>query len=129
MAKTPWRIVVASNEATARIEQKTVLNGLTGQDGKVSLSDADMDLLRSTYDQAPGRVWLIQRGKIRQITLAHESEDWDNGQRLEQAMDAMGYSDTLGVTGDAITDDTLRALSRQEQITGSGVGTLKKLKG
>jgi type VI secretion system secreted protein VgrG len=126
---TPWRIVVASKSRAALTARDSVLTGKTAADGKVALSSADEELLRKTYNKQPGRVWLVFNSKVRELVLTLERSDWDDKQRHEHALDAMGFTDTLGDTGDESVDRFIRNLARQETQVSGGAATLKKLKG
>jgi type VI secretion system secreted protein VgrG len=124
-----WRIVVASDDAAARTATQSLLSDQSGSDGKVILSEADNKTLLDTCNQHPGRVWLVYRGKARIVAAIHERDEWTDGQRLEHALDAMGYSDTLGATGDEFTDRNVQSLGRTEHKVSAASALLNKIKG
>jgi len=129
MPNVPWHVVAAQNPQQALNEEKFVLSGKTSADGKVNLSTAEEKQLRQAYDKNPGGLWLVFHAQVRQISLTPEREQWDDRQRHEQALDAMGFTDTLGPTGNAQVDQFVKNMARTETGASSGSAALGKLKG
>jgi len=129
ISNAPWRIVVARDEDSARTTQDALLSGRSSSDGKMQLSAADELLLKQAGEHHPGQIWLVQRGKAKPLWLTPERQDWTDDQRHDHALDAIGYTDTLGVSGEQIADRAIAQLGRDETRARSGAATLSKLKG
>ena len=63
------------------------------------------------------------------LVLSREHNDWTDGQKMNEALDAMGYSDELGTAGDAHVDDFHTRLARDETRAKTGLAMLDKTKG
>jgi len=129
MPNVPWQIVVAADATQALKQVKSVFSGKTATDGKVTLTTDGEKLLRRTYDSHPGRVWLVFHSQAREVVLTPEATQWDERERHAQALDAMGYTDTPGASGDGAVDQFVHTLARKESGAVSGAAALNKLKG
>ena len=86
--------------------------------------------MQENYNHYPGALWLVFDGHALSLNLEKERQDWTNGQKHHQALDAMGYSDDLGVTHHQSVDDFHARLARRDhKFIASGAGLLGKLKG
>jgi type VI secretion system secreted protein VgrG len=128
MPNVPWQIVIAPDPCQALLEEAYVLKGKTAVDGKVNLSAVEERQLRDSYDHHPGRLWLVFHSQVREVVLTKAREEWDDRQRHEQALDAMGFTDMPGATGNAHLDRFVDKLARKEGGAASGSAALEKLK-
>lgn len=129
MPNMRWRVVVSASAALARMVPKFVLDGTSDSEGKVNLSTDQEKTLREAYDHHSGRLWIVYRTNVREVALTKEDPSWADAQRLDHALDALGYTDNYGPTGDTTADKATQALSRKELKTSGGDSTLNKLKG
>jgi type VI secretion system secreted protein VgrG len=128
LPNAPWRIVVARDERLARMAPDALLSGRSSADGRIQLSTAEELALKQAGEQHPGQIWLVQRGKVKPLWLTPQRHDWTDLQRQAHALDALGYSDALGATGQPQTDDAIARLSREETEARSGTAFLNTIK-
>jgi type VI secretion system secreted protein VgrG len=80
LAHTPWRIFMGD-------ESNLLLQGITNEDGRVSLDDAQQSTLSKAYHQAPQNIWLAYPGQCVGLRLHLERPDWDGEKYALCALD------------------------------------------
>ncbi|MES2758955.1 MAG: type VI secretion system Vgr family protein [Pseudomonadota bacterium] len=125
LANTPW-IISQGEEPDGMdfIDEKTrVLTGRTDQDGKIQLSASEEERLAQAYCSNPGRTWLVYPGHTVLLKVTIESTDWDEREKLLQAMNAADLSPDLHAS---IFDEGARAHAKYGQEV-FGVNSSKEI--
>jgi type VI secretion system secreted protein VgrG len=129
LANTEWHVVRAADAQEACMSSEVIMQGTSNAKGKVELSSAQEKNLKQFYNQSPNKIWIIYETQARQLWLSKDTGNWTEDQKMEHALDAMGYSDQLG----SVKDDHINAfhnpLAQNEYKTRIGQKLLKKLEG
>ena len=107
---------------------KKILSGTSDTQGKINLSADEEKQLKQAYDQTPNRLWMVYESQVREFVIAKESEDWTNAQKLNHALDAMGYNDNYGLVADEPGTDFYAPTAKTEHKTHLAEELLKKIK-
>ena len=105
-----------------------VLAGTSDGAGNIKLSTSEEKVLHDAWNKKPNDLWLVHEGQAHQLVLSREREGWTDDQKMNEALDAMGYSDDLGTTGDKAVDDFHTRLARDETRARTGAAMLDKTK-
>jgi uncharacterized protein (DUF2345 family) len=127
ISQAEWSIVRAKSAGNALVSQDVLLQGITGDQGELTLSDADAKTLREAYDDAPGLIWIVSEGHVHGLELSVNRGDWTERQATVQALDAMGYSDTPQYAENRTIDEFHLPLARQETGLNEAPAMLKKI--
>jgi uncharacterized protein (DUF2345 family) len=124
-----WRIVRAGNALDAITAEKALLSGNSDATGGLQLSVAQEKLLTDAYNRTPGQLWLVANSHATQLLLSREAPDWTDLQKRAHALDAMGYTDDLGIADDAHVGEFYEKFAMTETKLSSGKSLLSSLKG
>lgn len=94
LGSTPWKIVAGEKpDGLAFVDDgQLVAQGLTDEDGNVVLTEQVQQELAATYAAHPDRTWLVYPGHVVRIDVQTESFEWDEKQKLLQALHAADFS-------------------------------------
>ncbi|MFV5216168.1 type VI secretion system Vgr family protein [Azonexus caeni] len=121
LANTPWRIVSARDEMGALVQSTCMMSGRSDSAGKVALTADQEKQLAEAYLSGRG-VWVLFEGQIKRLDVTKERQSWTDQQKLEYALDSLGFADSFGLTAG---EDSLRyaaPLARSE--LGQAVGAV-----
>jgi hypothetical protein len=94
LGSTPWKIVAGEKpDGLAFIDDdRLVAEGLTDDDGNVVLTTDAQEELAAAYAAHPDGTWLVYPGHVVRIDVQTESPEWDEKQKLLQALHAADFS-------------------------------------
>lgn len=94
LGSTPWKIVVGEKpDGLAFVDDdQLVAQGLTDDDGNVVLTEVAQGELAAAYASHPDHTWLVYPGHVVRVDVQTESPDWDEKQKLLQALHAADFS-------------------------------------
>jgi type VI secretion system secreted protein VgrG len=123
-----WRIVRSSDENAARLSDGVLFSGRSDDSGAIVLSDADQKRLHDEWNRTPGRLWIVAESHVHQLVLSADRGSWTEQQKMAFALDAMGYSDTLGDLQNSTTGVDVLRLARQQTGASGGDAMLQLIK-
>jgi type VI secretion system secreted protein VgrG len=123
-----WRIVRSSGENAARLSDGVLFSGRSDDSGAIVLSDADQKRLHDEWNRTPGRLWIVAESHVHQLVLSADRGSWTEQQKMAFALDAMGYSDTLGDLQNSTTGVDVLRLARQQTGASGGDAMLQLIK-
>lgn len=130
LSEQPWFIVRSAHEpeGMAMIEpENVVLQGKTDASGAIALNAAEQKTLQEAYCAQPGRLWLMQPGHCARLSVAKESTDWNDEEKLRQYMSATDFSAKVRDHSDGMREQRKYAKElMQTQTSSSLVQRLKK---
>ena len=97
LAHTPWKISYGEVPDGLNFvdDEKLIAQGLTDADGNVVLTKTQEEDLATAYAQNPDRTWLVYPGHVARVDVQTESSEWDEKQKLLQALHAADFSPDL----------------------------------
>ncbi|WP_307189469.1 type VI secretion system Vgr family protein [Massilia timonae] len=97
LGSTPWKIVTGEKpDGLAFVDDdRLVAEGLTDDDGNVVLTTDAQEELAAAYAAHPDGTWLVYPGHVVRIDVQTESPEWDEKQKLLQALHAADFSADL----------------------------------
>ena len=126
---TDWRVVRARDDGAASSSNEELLTGRSDDAGHLTLSGDDERRLHEEWNRTPWQLWIVADSHVHGLVLAQDHATWSDDQKLYQALDAMGYSDDYGVTGDDDTDSAHTGFARSETRRKTGERMLDDIKG
>ena len=103
-----WRIVEAGDAVAALHQAKAMFKGKSNKEGKIVLDAGQEKELKEAWDRFPYNIWVVYANQVRHLVLSQEDENWSDQEKLEHALDAMGFTDQLWQTADGDMDETGR---------------------
>jgi type VI secretion system secreted protein VgrG len=113
LVDTPWRIVSASDENDALSQVASLMTGQSDLEGKLALSADQEKQLADAYGSGKS-VWVLFEGQVKQLEVTKERETWTDTQKLEHALDSLGFADRFGIAADTDTGAFVASLARSE---------------
>ena len=113
LSDTSWRMVLAADEAEALGQTSTLMAGQSDAQGKLSLSSDQEQQLAEAHTSGKG-VWVLFEGQVKQLEVTKERQGWTDQQKLEHALDSLGFADSFGVAADADSSAFAAPLARGE---------------
>jgi type VI secretion system secreted protein VgrG len=97
LSGVPWKIVrprVLVDFLAGIIDPDDVLvEGVSNEEGKITLTDEQEKLLGEHHFKSPGCLWIAYSGQFAQLNITPESPDWRDEEKLMHALAGLGYSD------------------------------------
>jgi len=113
LGDTPWRMVLARDADEALSQTESLLTGTSDAEGKIALTPEQEEQVGKAYLSGQG-VWVLFEGQIKQLEATKEREGWTDQQKLEHAMDSMGFADSLGLAAENDSGEFASPLTRDE---------------
>lgn len=97
LTDTPWKITYGDMPDGLSLidEKKTVAQGLSDAKGNLLLTGVEEEELAAMYASHPDNTWLVYPGHVVRLNVQTESSDWDEKQKLLQALNAADFSPDL----------------------------------
>ena len=94
IANTPWKIAYGVRpEGLALVDdEKLVAQGVSDADGTIQLSVDEEARLAEVYCAHPDRTWIVYPGHVVSLQVQHESPEWNDKEKLLQALNAGDFS-------------------------------------
>ena len=122
LAYTPWKIARSRGapEGLALVEEdQLVASGRTDAEGRIKLDAAQEKEVARAYCQDPNAVWLVHPGHTVRLSVASESPDWTQEDKLRHTLSASDFSDDLHASRYAEgIEDQIRYAKRALDATG-----------
>ena len=128
LANADWRIVRAQDADSALMISEKILTGTSDAEGKINLTADAEKQLKQAYDQTPNQLWVAYESQVRELVIAKESDGWSNTEKMNHALDAMGYSDSFGLVVDESSANFYAPTAKTEHKTSTADALLKKIK-
>ena len=123
-----WRIVTARNEFEALASEDEILTGISDDEGKVILHENAEKTLIEAYNDNPNHIWLIIDSHAKNLLVTLNQKKWTDKEKFYHGINALGYSDTLGITNGQSVEEFFAVAARVELETKSGSNLLNKIK-
>ncbi|AWH87255.1 DUF2345 domain-containing protein [Limnobaculum parvum] len=124
-----WSIVQAKDEMGALVQRNYILSGKSNDEGNISLTDEENKTFNQAYKKSPNQLWLVSKGRATAMRFKQVSENWDEGEKLRQSLDAMGYTSGLNSTHGKDNIDDVIDVVKTEQSGSDGTQLFNRLKG